>query len=180
MRLVIVVLVSIIYSVGVADAHSFNVTMIIPAGTEEQASQAFLLASAERDGHPNETSDGHLGGVDANIRFVEVRGDANYNIAETIMSKPDIIVLISQGNWPNDIVFKQIWGFALDELPARAIREFLLAPVPFERRFQQEFGRSAGSIATLTYVAARLIDIAVRKQDGVEDINALKFAIAGY
>ena len=56
---------------GNALAHSFTAALIV-AGDNREASLAeavrgFLLAADERDAHANETSDGHLGGVDVHV-----------------------------------------------------------------------------------------------------------------
>ena len=56
---------------GVASAHSSTAALLV-VGEDREASLAeavrgFLLAADERDGHANETSDGHLGGVDVHV-----------------------------------------------------------------------------------------------------------------
>ena len=56
---------------GIASAHSFTAALLV-VGEDREASLAeavrgFLLAADERDGHANETSDGHLGGVDVHV-----------------------------------------------------------------------------------------------------------------
>ena len=56
---------------GVASAHSFTAALLV-VGEDREASLAeavrgFLLAADERDAHANETSDGHLGGVDVHV-----------------------------------------------------------------------------------------------------------------
>ncbi len=62
--------VSMILS-GTVLAHSFTAALLV-VGQDREASLAearrgFLLAADERDGHANETSDGHLGGVDVQV-----------------------------------------------------------------------------------------------------------------
>ncbi|MDO8982322.1 hypothetical protein, partial [Cypionkella sp.] len=56
---------------GNALAHSFTAALIVVGDNREaglaEAVRGFLLAADERDGHANETSDGHLGGVDVHV-----------------------------------------------------------------------------------------------------------------
>jgi hypothetical protein len=62
--------------VGPASAHSFDTIFILPvsgpqAAAGKQARDGFMFAARERDGHPGETADGHLGGLDVFLRVVD-------------------------------------------------------------------------------------------------------------
>lgn len=166
-NLFLAVLFSVIGAAG-ALAHSFNVTMLVPEGARAQALAAFLIASAERDGHADEESDGHLGGLDVYISMVEA-GRAG-GMAD---SAPDIVVDLRGGAAPMD----GVWFLPLPEISARAEAEFLSG---FEGRFRATEGVAPGELARRVYVAARLIDIAVRAQEGVGDKAALAAAVAEY
>ncbi len=57
-------------------AHSFRMALLLPltgadAAVGRQAVKGFLLATRERDGHPDETSDGHLGGLDVYVLVID-------------------------------------------------------------------------------------------------------------
>jgi hypothetical protein len=57
---------------GPARAHSFNLGFVTTltgphASRGKQALDGFLLATGERDAHPGEESDGHLGGLDVYV-----------------------------------------------------------------------------------------------------------------
>ncbi|MFT5506804.1 MAG: hypothetical protein ACI8XC_004532 [Gammaproteobacteria bacterium] len=54
-------------------AHSFNVIVITPMGEIIPRSMlnGFLLATREQDGHEDETSDGHLGGLDSHVLEID-------------------------------------------------------------------------------------------------------------
>ena len=71
MKHMIAILTWLGLSAGMLHAHYFDVAIVVPPGDGQAAMQAFLLASAERDGHPDETSDGHLGGLDSHVTIVE-------------------------------------------------------------------------------------------------------------
>ncbi|WP_162232886.1 hypothetical protein [Cypionkella psychrotolerans] len=80
-------------------AHSFTAALIV-AGDNREASLAeavrgFLLAADERDGHSNETSDGHLGGVDVHV--LPLTQDAS-GLVEGLIGTPtepaDVVVVL--------------------------------------------------------------------------------------
>jgi hypothetical protein len=52
-------------------AHEFELLLVAPPEATEavlgQMRAAFLIASHERDSHPDETSEGHLGGMDVQL-----------------------------------------------------------------------------------------------------------------
>ena len=75
-------------------AHSFNVTLVIPLSGDaavrgRQFRQGFMLATAERDSHPDQESDGHLGGLDVYVHVIDARGDIR---AEFRHRRADIVV----------------------------------------------------------------------------------------
>ncbi len=149
-------------------AHSFDVTMLVPDGAREQARTAFLVASAERDAHAGAESDGHLGGLDVYVTLLEAdRTEA------TAGGAADVVVDLRGGGAGTG----DAWLLSLPAVPARAAAEFL---VGFDDRYRRIAGSAPDDVARRAYVAARLIDIAVRAQGGVEDKAALRRAIQGY
>ena len=168
-----------------ANAHSFNVTLIVPLGDQAAAMQAFLLASGERDGHAEEESDGHLGGLDVYVSVVENDGDFASLANQVMTTAPDIVVtlgaLAQNGDFSERFSDPGLWLLPLHAVLPKAEQAFLQSgPVPFADRFLEQSGSPADKTAMLTYVAARLIDLAVRPQDGVGDLTAMQLAIQGY
>ncbi|HSG95807.1 MAG TPA: hypothetical protein VLA28_09815, partial [Afifellaceae bacterium] len=85
MRTILTAIATVLLTMGAAYAHSFNVALLVgssgpAAGEDEQVRDGFLLATRERDSHPDEESDGHLGGLDVYLLMVEDRGDPVANV----------------------------------------------------------------------------------------------------
>jgi hypothetical protein len=155
-------------------AHSFNVVMVVPddlaQGTRNDMAAAFLVASEERDGHANEESDGHLGGLDVYITLAAAGDQARIDGGD-----PDILALPMAGNARSgDAV---VMGRMDAGSPTAA--GFLSTPAgagfaPFSERFTNRTGRAAGAGATAAYLAARRIDLAVRELEGVDERGELE------
>ncbi len=156
---------------GSAFAHEFYVTLVVPASSEVEARQAFLLASAERDSHADETSEGHLGGVDSQLEIV---------VAGQSVPRSDVVVAIGGASEPVS-AGNDVWSFQVSDVSMSARADFLETGDDFfEARYGTRYNAAPTETATLVYVAARLIDLAVRAQDGVDDQAALSQAISGY
>ncbi len=159
-------------------AHSFNVVVALPPGLSDAAradvSAAFLVASAERDGHAEEESDGHLGGLDVYLTLAGADDTARIAAA-----RPDIVV------WTTGVAGAAGDAVALSPLPvssARASDYLARASAPglpaFAARFTDRTGQAPGAQATATYLAARQIDEAVRALAGVDDRAGLAERLA--
>ncbi len=153
----------------VAWAHSFNVVMVVPddltPGLRDDMAVGFLVASQERDGHANEESDGHLGGLDVYITLAPVSDHARIKAAD-----PDILALPLAGEAQSgDAVILR----AMDANSPQAAGFLNSAAgggfAPFATRFSDRAGRTPGTEATAAYLAARRIDLAVRQLQGVDD-----------
>lgn len=151
-----------------ASAHNFSLVMVLPASgidkpLQDDLTQAFLLASHERDNHPEETSDGHLGGLDVFITFTT-------NPNQIIAANPDIIATPLPGVEPIEIPGAAIMR-APDMTGDDATRVLRTASDPsltsFTQRFQDITGRMPGPEAKAVYVTARIIGRAVREAGGV-------------
>ena len=168
-----------------AFGHSFNVALVVPEGARVQAMQAFLLASGERDRHANEESDGHLGGLDVYVSVVEMDADVAGVRENVVASQPDIIAVVGadlQGTGL-EAMFEgtRAWVLPIYSVSPRAEQAFMMAGgSDFAARFAVQAGDPAGESARLVYIAARLIDLAVRAQGGAADRAALLAAIEGY
>ena len=79
-------------------AHSFNVALIIPASPEgREIRDGFMLATTERDSHPDEESDGHLGGLDVYVTVIEA-GESGPGPGQLVrQGQADIVAIIGLG-----------------------------------------------------------------------------------
>ena len=76
----ILVLTALVSAIGLApksvSAHSFKVALVASvsgpkAGPGKHARDGFMLATTERDSHPDQESDGHLGGLDVYVTLID-------------------------------------------------------------------------------------------------------------
>jgi hypothetical protein len=169
---------------GTAAAHSFNVTFLVPMGASGQVMSGFMMAATERDGHSAQESDGHLGGLDVYLNIIPwnyLAGDINRIVME---SEPDIIVLLGKPMddrvTPGDFADAGPWVMVVRNVSAKAEDDFLTSQTSFSARFRAFDGAEPDQNARLSYVAARLIDLAVRAQGGAADTAALARAVVAY
>jgi hypothetical protein len=167
---------------GIAAAHSFTAAILVVGETVEQdlaeAVRGFLLAADERDGHPNETSDGHLGGVDVHVLPLprEAAGLVE-GLLGTPGEPPDVVVVL--GTEPAASVTARAYqseGIVLvqDVLPAGWEGETQMDS--FEARYRLSHGTAPSAMAATAYHAARRLDAAIRPLDGVSPQAALEDA----
>ncbi len=149
-----------------AAAHEFTVALIAPETSVTQVRNGFLLASSERDGHPNETSEGHLGGLDAQLEIV-TPGAA--------VPESDIVVAIAPATLPARD--NGAWAFSVGDLPLCRRAEFIETS-DFTRRYQIRYGAPPDMAARRSYAAARVIDLAVRATGRADDAAALAAAVS--
>ncbi len=107
-----------------AGAHRFNVGLLVPlsgpsAFAGRQMRDGFLLATRERDGHPDEESDGHLGGLDVYLLAVDHGGDPARAVAgaAALLARGDVDFVVG-GVTPG--VLRALHG------PVTASRTFLI------------------------------------------------------
>jgi hypothetical protein len=156
-----------------AFAHSFNVALLIPKASvglrhSNQIYQGFMLATAERDGHPDMESDGHLGGLDVYVSVVD-------NLA-AIQNHVDIVAVFGPGK-SVPLIDKPGEGRMI-VLPAFGQSPFSRSELPAAKTFisayRRTYGAKPSAQAAQGYNAARRIDRAVRSQGGIEDGAALR------
>lgn len=159
-------------------AHEFNLLLLAPAaasGTEmDDMRTAFLIASAERDSHANETSEGHLGGLDVQLTLMRI-GEA---AADEV---PDVVVAPFAAAGDAQVAALAAPGDAVivdAEVLARTVPEERDDLAPFAERFLAETGRTADAAALGVYRAARVVDLAVRSVDSVDDRDSLRRALS--
>lgn len=167
---------------GPAAAHAFKVGFLVPAPNAEadhgrDALDAFRLAARERDGHPGETADGHLGGLDVYLLPVQIRPiDADPGAAAAL-ARVEALATVERvefvtGLLPHDLIAplgRRLAGTATvlivpDPLPARDA--VTMDGVLFYTAFSEATGRAPGPAAYTGYALARLLDRAVRALDG--------------
>ena len=179
--LFLAIIVEFALTIDPALAHRFNVALIIPnsnAGSlqSRQIREGFMLATAERDNHPDQESDGHLGGLDVYVKVIDGQGDVAADLRRIATQGVIDIVAAFGSDSTLSIVRKLLDGkmvalllpgqspFAKSELPAVAA---------FISAYEKVYGRRPSSQAAQGYNAARRIDVAVRAQGGVNDTALL-------
>jgi hypothetical protein len=167
---------------GSARAHSFNVVLVIPASNAaavrgHQIREGFMLATAERDGHPDQESDGHLGGLDIYVTLVDEQGDVAADIAR-ILAQDGVDIVAAFGPEPSlSLIGKLLEGRNVALLlPGRSpfSEPGLPGTAAFIAAYEMEYGGKPSSHAAQGYNAARRIDRAVRAQGGVDDTAKLR------
>lgn len=178
MRLPIVLILSL--AATPALAHEFELLLLAPPDATEatltQMRAAFLIVSHERDSHPDETSEGHLGGMDVqltlarvgevaaadNLAFVVAPFAPPGDAAAAALARPSGAVVVDSGH--------------LAALPA-GMENGDASLSPFADRFRAETGQDPGPEAFAAYLGARVVDLAVRPLDSVDDREALRRAL---
>ena len=179
----------LITTLGSAWAHSFSLVFVMPMSgpqkeSGQQALNGFLLATTEEDTHADETSDGHLGGLDSHVLKVDswVESPAMLESLENLMhTRQPIFVtglfsaetaeLIARSLKRENTVFfdpseSALWQIALtapDTLKS-------MNGDSFSARFQNHYGYVPTLEVMRGYIAARLIAATVRSL-GEDELN---------
>ncbi len=163
-------------------AHNFALGVVVgedaAAAQMEAAIRGMLLATRERDGHAGETSDGHLGGID--VFIVPLPVDAAGTIAglkRVPQTSIDIAILIGP-DAATDPETARLDPQTVTIRPGTFDTNPPEARAAFAARFQDAYGTAPDRWALEGYNAARRIDLAVRRQGGVDDRAALIAALA--
>jgi len=172
-RLLVVILA---LGAGEVGAHSFQVGFLAPmsgpqAGSAKQALDGFMLATTERDSHPDEHSDGHLGGLDVYVRLVDTAQpvDVTRRLLRQMVREQQVEVMTGVTTAKLvEIVRQELAGtpavlLAVDESRFNADDR---ADPAFEAAFRTEFGHSPSRAARLGYCIAQTIERAVRALGG--------------
>lgn len=159
-------------------AHEFDLLLLAPAAASqtelEDMRAAFLIASAERDSHANETSEGHLGGIDVQLTLARI-GEAAADVGPDVVAAPFAAAddaQVAAIAAPGDAVIVDAG------ILARIRPEERGDLAPFAARFQAQTGRAADAAALGAYHAARVVDLAVRQLDSVADRDGLRRALS--
>ncbi len=173
-----VVFASLAVAVGLlfsnaALAHSFDTLFVVPvsgpqAAAGKQARDGFLFAARERDGHPDETADGHLGGLDVFLLIVDSNAGTGAVVAKlgdlAGRAADDVARIVAPAEMLAAIR-RQVGGaemVVIDLAAAIPANVRTMAGRPFGAAFEAAFGYAPTSAAFAGYTAARQIDTAVR------------------
>ena len=167
-----------------AIAHEFTAALLVTGEKQEaglaQAVNGFLLAADERDGHPAETSDGHLGGVD--VQVLPLPADAAGRVAGLIgtpRTPPDVLIVMGPEPEASAAVASlDLAGVVLrpGALPNGWATED--DADSFAARYRSAYGSAPTEAAARGYNAARRLDAAIRPLDGISPRVALETALA--
>ena len=178
-------------------AHSFNLGFIIPlTGPQlesgQQALDGFLIATSEEDGHPDETSDGHLGGLDSHVFNIDSATDSSVmlkHIEGLIQTREPIFVT---GLFTTETIglirgsLKRKNTVLFDPAESAMWKMVVTAPEklrsmsgdPFSSRFQNRYGYEPTPAVMRGYIAARLIAQTVRSFPEDQLSNSQELALA--
>lgn len=191
MRTILATVAILLVSFGSAGAHSFNVGLLLGeretiSGDRDPMSDGFLLAAQERDSHPGQESDGHLGGLDVYLFTVEAARDPLQQV-QALLERNPIDILVIAGPIAGMETLRSIAAntgtvvIAPGQVPFPAIpRSAPRKPAigAFVTAFEREYGYAPTMRAAQGYNAARRIDAAVREQGGVSDKTTLHRSLA--
>jgi hypothetical protein len=176
--LILTLCAAITLTLNPARAHRFNVVLLVPLSNAtqtqvQQIREGFMLATAERDSHPDQESDGHLGGLDVYVTVIE--GTAKF---ERLATQGTISIVAAFGAKADLIPVRK----TLDEkkivllLPSQPLFPNSGPPAvaAFNSAYQREYGNTPSIHAAQGYNAARRIDVAVRAQGGVDNSELLR------
>ena len=173
---------SLLTTTGAAQAHSFNVLLLVPlsgpeAGAGEQSRNGFMLATTERDAHPDQESDGHLGGLDVYVSTFDTGSSAVAGPPTPADGGAFDVIAVLAGRDASDYPW-------LESLPGAKLYP---GPTPFTQgsnsepavaafieAFQRQYGVTPSADAAQGYDAARRIDAAVRQEGGASSPAALQ------
>ena len=135
-----------------------------------------MLATAERDSHPAQESDGHLGGLDVYITVINERNDVSASIMRLAERSEVDIVAAFTSQETQSLIRILLEGKAVALLlPGQTpfSRTDLPAVAAFKSAYKHRYGTNPTSGTAQGYNAARRIDVAVRTQGGVGDTALL-------
>lgn len=156
-----------------AQAHSFRMGLLVPvtgpdAETGREAVEGFLLATRERDGHPDETSDGHLGGLDVYVLVIDTNRPESAVLAAIGEQRIEFLAGIFSPALSAEIGrrYGDDGPFLIAFEPLPTANPTTMDGEPFAAAFARERGQAPGPRAIQAYAAARLIARAVRATEG--------------
>ena len=185
---VFTIILCLIVGTGNVYAHSFTVALIAPSSGANMeigvhVRDGFLRATRERDSHPNEESDGHLGGLDVYLIPIDAALEP-----QRVLTAVEMLLQAQQ------IEFIAAVSFSRTEELRRVVagtktlfielgQNLMSNEKPiisdsnssvFESEFRRDFGYEPSQHAMLGYNIARLIDEAIRRNgEDLSDVENL-------
>ena len=178
-------------------AHSFSLGLVIPMtgpqlDSGQQVLDGFLLATTEEDSHPDETSDGHLGGLDSHVLEVDSGVDATLmlkRLDDLMQTRHPIFVtglftaetaeLIARLLKRRNAVLFDPADSAMWQLALTAPGQLKsMSGDSFSTRFQNRYGYEPTPDVMRGYIAARLIAATVRSLPEEQLDNSQELALA--
>jgi hypothetical protein len=136
-----------------------------------------LMAADERDGHPAEASDGHLGGVDVQILALpEAAAGRVEGLVGAPRTPPDVAVVI--GPEAEARAALASYGWASIVLAPGTLPAGWSTAGRFAARYRSAYGTEPTEAAAEGYNAARRLDLALRPHDGLEPRKAIEAALS--
>ena len=175
------IIAALALKINPAIAHSFNVALVIPLSNAamvrgRQILDGFMLATGERDSHPGQESDGHLGGLDVYVTVIEEKGNVTAEI-ERFATQGEFDIVAAFGSETTLSLVRKLLDMSKVALLLPGQSPFSKPDLPavaaFISEFEREYGVAPSSHAAQGYNAARRIDFAVRAQGGVGDTASL-------
>ena len=178
---ILIMIAEIVITINPANAHRFNVALVIPLSDTalvqgRQIRNGFMLATTERDSHPDQESDGHLGGLDVYVTVIDGQGNVAADINRIVAQNKVSIVAAFGPDTTLSPIKKHLDGEKIVLLlPSQSpfSKSDSHGVVAFISAYEREYGNRPSSQAAQGYHAARRIDHAVRAQGGVDDMGSL-------
>ncbi len=179
--LFLTMIAEIALTINPALAHRLNVALVIPLSKAasvqgRQIRKGFMLATTERDGHPDQGSDGHLGGLDVYVAVIDERGDVAADIGR-IATQGEVDIVAAFGSEKTLSLIRKLLDGKKVALLLPGLSPFSKSDLPavaaFISAYERAYGSKPSSRAAQGYNAARRIDVAVRAQGGVDDTASL-------
>lgn len=156
-----------------AIAHDFKVGFLVPLSGAasvigREAVNGFKLAASERDGHPDEEADGHLGGLDVYLLPVDTSGGRAKALARIriLIHTPGLHFLSGRipEEWKGELraLLKQSPTILIDAGRLTTGERQTMDGIPLARAYARKFGPPPGVSAEMGYALARLLDKVVR------------------
>ncbi len=163
-----------------AAAHSFRLGLAAPfsgpdSAVGQQALDGLRLATRERDGHPEETSDGHLGGLDSYLVPLDsVAADTGELRRQAEAMRLDIVTAAAPVQGLEAALGDAPVAFCPPRTgPVPAGRLAGTAAAEFAAAFLEAFGYDPTPAAAHGYNAGLAVDAAVRALGDASDKPAL-------
>ncbi len=185
LALVLATIATTVLGANSAMAHRFNTTIVLADSDKDSPlgkdfSAGFMLATTEQDGHPDEESDGHLGGLDVYVTVIDQKQGAS-ELEQIVASGEAGIVVVYGSETTFPTIAKTVEGNnASLMLPGKS--PFSDPKLPgvsaFIENYTKAYGKKPTAVAADGYNAARRVDVAIRINDSADDIAAIQGSFA--